>query len=284
MTDTYFSDKRSYAILLEGYRGREGHPQLQTSDCIPSLSPIQPAVDRLARNSKASTTHSYLFLVLAPWGFHSRLSLAQAHESDAKPSWQQPVTRQRRCPPPTSLQLFTQRSFAVVQARSSPIARHQPAHSTPLQLRRVLDSNRAICCLSRRVSIPAHHSLLVTPGAPAHLHCVVSTDRPPSPPIATDTLFSAYTVPCYSSRRVQKSRQLPIHNSAFPSNRISSSFMLQPSFGSQPPQSNLAPIRALYRSKHTTTRPSTSIMRDSNGVSYSRPPHALFTYTVTSMT
>ena len=109
-----------------------------------------------------------------------------------------------------------------------------------------------------------------------------------SPPIAshchsTDTLFSAYTVPCYSTRRVQKSRQLPIHNSAFPSNRISSSSMLQPSFGSQPPQSNLAPIRALYRSKHTTTRPSTSIMRDSNGVSYSRPPHAFFTYTVTSI-
>ena len=79
------------------------------------------------------------------------------------------------------LQRNPQRSSAVVQARSSPIARYQPAHSTPHQLRSVLG---ATCCLSRRVSIPTHHSLLVTPGAPAHLQYVVSTDRLPSPPIA----------------------------------------------------------------------------------------------------
>ena len=142
-------------------------------------------------------------------------------------------------------------------------------------------STRATCRLSRRVSIPARYSLLVTPGARGIHHStlqriyIVSYRQitPTHPSIAshcrsTNTLFSAYTVLCYSFRRVQKSRRLPIHKFAFPSNRISSSSMLQPSFGSQPSSHPQKQPHTIPCSKHTTTRPSISIMRDSNGVSY----------------
>ena len=142
-------------------------------------------------------------------------------------------------------------------------------------------STRATCRLSRRVSIPARHSLLVTPGARGIHHTMLQriyivsyrqTHRLLPTHSSVHTRSYVICLEGYRSREDCPSIYLYLQATVSLHRPCSSRRLVRNQ--APTPQSNLAPFRVLHRSKHTTTRPSTSVMRDSNGVSYPCPPLA----------